>query len=924
MMAEPKIPRDSVKGNVYIRNMLANIERTFLPIGTTVGKYRIIEEIDRGGMAVVYKAVQLDLDREVALKVMPSNISINRRFMERFMSEAHAIARLSHPNIVSIFEVAMHNNIYYLAMEYIPGQNLFYYLNFNKPKLVDALEIVSRLADALNYAHQQKIIHRDLKLNNVIMRDRLTPVLIDFGLAKALEDEDEGGITRTGEVMGSPAYMAPERLLGGVVDHRSDICSLGIMLYEMLTFKNPYLDQRNLHQTALNVMEANPIPPRKLVPWLPREIEAITLKAMIKDPAARYQSMEEFKADINRYQHNETVLAQPPSLTLQLSHFIKRNWPWLSITTTVVVFSALFALSLYIQNRKEQSHWQLSYSERFSNRLDPENWFFWPRPDTAKGDSMVWSVKNGNLAGNPEGASFIRFERRFNHDVKVEFETGPNDKDLYNVGFFLFGERPDSAYCFHINRQGDGSCGITFPGSTFMFQMAGGAKINLMPVNHIVIERIQNVIMFTINGVVVTKVWDFLPPLGKNHERLGFFVRGSGAWFDNLRIFRRAIPATPSPMLVAERFWERGDFESALEEYRALLVDFRNSERAREIQLKIADCLVRLGRWEEAHAMLKNASVFRGKDESFESRRYFLEGIIYERLGDETSADSVFKILATDFPVSAANNSAMVFEMIRVASYIRQGRQDIAEREISLFANQYPRFGELWGRLGLMAVEAYSKAGMLDSATATVERVLSSQDKASDLYTSAKTALGRINLDRGRKEAANELFNQCITAHTSSQGVWEAWMGLAGIYEYNSQYPEATTIYQKIYRECPVSFTAHWMAGIKLGELGSRDSLQQAYSKYFESVARGQHPFPLPRLIARFYLGEVNESQFKAVWDILYPDDFSYLFYFARKAMFKKEEVVARIYLDDLRHNVAPLSWNNLLALKAINNLRRW
>jgi serine/threonine protein kinase len=371
MMAEPKIPRDSVKGNVYIRNMLANIERTFLPIGTTVGKYRIIEEIDRGGMAVVYKAVQLDLDREVALKVMPSNISINRRFMERFMSEAHAIARLSHPNIVSIFEVAMHNNIYYLAMEYIPGQNLFYYLNFNKPKLVDALEIVSRLADALNYAHQQKIIHRDLKLNNVIMRDRLTPVLIDFGLAKALEDEDEGGITRTGEVMGSPAYMAPERLLGGVVDHRSDICSLGIMLYEMLTFKNPYLDQRNLHQTALNVMEANPIPPRKLVPWLPREIEAITLKAMIKDPAARYQSMEEFKADINRYQHNETVLAQPPSLTLQLSHFIKRNWPWLSITTTVVVFSALFALSLYIQNRKEQSHWQLSYSERFINRLDP-------------------------------------------------------------------------------------------------------------------------------------------------------------------------------------------------------------------------------------------------------------------------------------------------------------------------------------------------------------------------------------------------------------------------------------------------------------------------------------------------------------------------------------------------------------------------
>src|SRR5512136_1598133 len=112
MMQDPKIPRETVKGNVYIRNMLSNIERTFLPIGSTIGKYRIVEDIDRGGMAVVYKAIQLDLDREVALKVMPSNISINRRFMERFMSEAHAVARLSHPNIVSIYEVAMHNNIY--------------------------------------------------------------------------------------------------------------------------------------------------------------------------------------------------------------------------------------------------------------------------------------------------------------------------------------------------------------------------------------------------------------------------------------------------------------------------------------------------------------------------------------------------------------------------------------------------------------------------------------------------------------------------------------------------------------------------------------------------------------------------------------------------------------------------------------------
>jgi serine/threonine protein kinase/tetratricopeptide (TPR) repeat protein len=923
MAAEQKVPLESVKGNVYIRNMLANIERTFLPIGSTIGKYRIVEEIDRGGMAVVYKAIQLDLDREVALKVMPSNISINRRFMERFMSEAHAVARLSHPNIVSIYEVAMENNIYYLAMEYVPGQNLFYFLNFNKPKLIDVLEIVSKLADALSYAHKQKIIHRDLKLNNVIMRDRLTPVLIDFGLAKALEDEGETGITRTGEVMGSPAYMAPERLLGGVVDHRSDVCSLGIMLYEMLTFKNPYLDQRNLHQTALNVMEANPIPPRKLVPWLPGEIEAITLKAMGKDPAGRYQCMEDFKADINRYQRNEPVLAQPPSLRSRMRHFLKRHWPVLSISTTVAVFSALFAVSLYIQNRKEQSHWQPFYSERFGGKLASEEWRFWPVPDSAKGDSAAWKLKNGNLIGQSEKLSFIRFERRFNHDLKVEFDIGAPEHDLYNAGFFMFGDRPDSAYCFHINRGGDGACGITFPGSVFLFQMADPVKVNLAPTNHVTIERIQNAITFMINNAVVAKVFDFQPPLGKIHERLGFFVNGSGAAFDNLKIYRRAVPLTPSPTSAADRFWERGDFEAALDEYRALLVDFGSSERAKEIRVKIADCLVRLGRFDKAREVLSQASGSRSKDETLEARKLFLEGMMYEQMRSQTSADSVFKVLAMEYPGSAVNYSAMIYSIITIASYIKNAQLDLAETEVSLFSTQYSRYGDLWGQLSLMTMAEYVKIGLLDSAAAVVERVLRSQDKSSDLAASAKTALAKIYLAKGRKDKASDLFNQGITVHGTSEAAWESWLGLAGIYEFDFQYPEATTIYQKIHRECPTAFPAHWTAAVKLGELASRDSPQNS-QKYFETVARGTHPFPLPRLIARFYLGEVNESQFKAQWNRLYPEDYSYLYYFARKAMFKKEEVVARIYLQDLKQNVPAESWNYIIACKVINNLKKW
>lgn len=918
MMQDPKIPRETVKGNVYIRNMLSSIERTFLPIGSIIGKYRIVEEIDRGGMAVVYKAIQLDLDREVALKIMPSNISINRRFMERFLSEARAIARLNHPSIVSIYEVAMENNIYFLAMEYIKGQNLYYYLNFNKPKLVDVLEIVSRLADALGYAHLQKIIHRDLKLNNVIMKDRLMPVLIDFGLAKAMEDEGEDGITRTGEIMGSPSYMAPERLLGGVVDHRSDICSLGIMLYEMLTFKNPYLDQRNLHQTALNVMEANPIPPRKLVPWLPAEIEAVTLKAMARDPAARYQSMEVFKDDINRYQRNEPVLARPPSIVSRMRRFLKRRWSVISIVATVALFSALFGVSLYIQSSKEKSHWQLLYSERFSGRLNSGEWNISPPRDTAS-----WLMSDGTLIGRSEHRSFIRFARRFNHDIMIEFDVGASEKDLYSAGFFLFGETPDSAYCFYAARDGSGSCGVTFPGSDFLFRLADPAKILLSPINHVVIERIQNIITFQINGVVVTKVWDYLPPLGKTHERIGFFVEGCGTWFDNLKIFRRAVPQKPSPTFVADRFWERGDLEAALEEYRSLLVDLGVSERAKEIHLNIADCLVRLGRYEEAMIALREADDLRGKDESFESRRLFIEGIINSGLGAGSSADSVLALLAQRYPGSPANQSAMASAIVRIASGISASRLDAAEREISLLGGNYARYNDLWGRLSMMVMESYAKRALFDSAAAVAQRIIDRQERNSEVYTNAKAVLGRLCLDKGRKDRAGDLFNQCIAAHISSESVWDSWMGLAGIYEHDFQYSEAVTIYQKVYRECPVTFLARWMAAIRLGELASRDSAQN-YSRYFEAVVVGEHPFPLPRLIARFYLGEVNESQFKAAWNLLCPDDFMYLYYCARKAMFAKEEVVAHIYLQDCIENLPSESWNFIMANRAMNNLKKW
>ena len=909
------------KGNVRIRNILASIERTFLPVGSRIGKYSVIEEIDRGGMAVVYKALQHDLDREVALKVMPANITINRQFVERFLTEAHAVAKLNHPNIVNIHEVAVENNIYYLAMDYIPGQNLYYHLHYNKPKLVDVLEIISRLADALQYAHNQKIIHRDLKLNNVIMKDRLTPVLIDFGLAKALEDDNSsGGITRTGEIMGSPSYMAPERILGGVVDHRSDICSLGIMLYEMLTFKNPYLDQRNLHQTTMNVIEAAPIPPRKLVPWLPAEIEAITLKAMAKSAEDRYQSMDALRADIKRYQRGDPVEARPPSIGVRVRHFIKRHWPHLIIGGLVFLFTGLIALMMYDQSRREQSHWQLVCSEKFNSSDNYEDWIF--TADTPMRDS-AWRIVDGALHGRSDNRAFAQLQRRFNRDILIECDISTDSMDLFNAGIFLFGTIPDSGYQFYLNRDGNGGHGIVFPASSFLFQDIDPSRIPLGRVNHLVIERIQHAITFTINGVTVARVWDFLPPLGKGHEHVGFFVNGGSAVFDNMKIYRRAIPQAPSPTLIADRFVERGDIEAALDEYRGLLVDFADADITAEIRIKMADCLVRMRRFDEALTMLEMTVGPKNKDETLIARRCFLIGIINNIKNENARADSVLRYLAVRFPTSPVNVSAMTTMLLSVHKTMESGDLGAAYREIVNMSEHYKRYPYQWGRLHLELLKTYMKSGKFDTAMTVSNDIMEHYSRDDDFAAAAKIAQGMIYLHRGRKENAVELFDRSITAHINSGNVWEAWMALADIYRYDFRYRDAVTIYRKIHREAPPASIYHWLSVVDAADLKGqqeiliRDSLLQ-------TVIMGEHPFPLPRLVARFYLDSIRESDFREQWSKIAPDDRSYLFYLARKAIMNNEHIVAAIYLNDLRRNIPRLRWEYFKATRMLNNKNNW
>lgn len=262
--------------------------------GRTLGKYRLVEKLGQGGMAQVYKAYQPDLDRYVAIKVLHPHLTGDPDFAARFRREARAIAALEHPNIVRVYDFDTAEGLGFLVMEYLEGENLkqrLYRLGCEGKRmdLAQVTEIVSVLTDALDYAHRQGLVHRDVKPSNVLLTASGRPVLTDFGIARMV---DITTITESGGTLGTPAYMSPEQGRGEPGDARSDIYALGAMLYQMCTGQLPF-DADTPYAVILKHITA-PLPlPRSVCPDLPEAVERVILKAMAKDPDDRFQTAGE-------------------------------------------------------------------------------------------------------------------------------------------------------------------------------------------------------------------------------------------------------------------------------------------------------------------------------------------------------------------------------------------------------------------------------------------------------------------------------------------------------------------------------------------------------------------------------------------------------------------------------------------------------
>ncbi|MBL7170472.1 MAG: protein kinase [Candidatus Omnitrophica bacterium] len=279
----------------------------------TIGKYKLLREIGKGGMAIVYKALEAGTQRNVALKVLLPNM-VDRSTVERFNREARAMARLKHPNIIEVYDFGMTGGQHYLAMEFIEGESLKTLIKRKGPLSVEeSLDIIAQAGKALAYAHSEGMIHRDIKSGNIMITKEGKVKVMDFGLVQI------AGVTRVtteGSAVGTVEYMSPEQASDEELDSRTDIYSLGVTMYEMLTGHPPF--EGDSFQAVLIKQKSETAPSmKKSRPEIPMELEEITQKAMAKDITQRYQKAEELLDDINRLRGIEVQRTQKKAETAE-------------------------------------------------------------------------------------------------------------------------------------------------------------------------------------------------------------------------------------------------------------------------------------------------------------------------------------------------------------------------------------------------------------------------------------------------------------------------------------------------------------------------------------------------------------------------------------------------------------------------------
>ncbi len=388
--------------------------------------YSIKKQLGRGGMGVVYLARDEHLERLVAIKMLAAHATHLR---DRFDSEIRAVAALKHPNIAQLYASNEMNGVPFFVMEYVDGESLESHLN-NKPKDPrDAAELVTILAQAIEYTHQQGLLHRDLKPSNVLLASDGTPKIADFGLAKSVTGNSSA--TQTGEILGTPSYMAPEQASGVVkkLTEACDVYGLGGILYKLITGHAPF-ESPDPMQTVMSVIADEPLAPRRLQNQIPRDLENICLKCLAKAPGRRYASAAELANDLSRFLRGQPVEARAVSWPERTTKWCRRHPAAASLLTAVILLTGLALGGLSLHNRQlsdevARSERLIASSNKFAQWISQEH--------LAELQKLLGSTPvRGELADQLQ-KHLDELSTDAKHDVEYNFQLALSFKALADV-----------------------------------------------------------------------------------------------------------------------------------------------------------------------------------------------------------------------------------------------------------------------------------------------------------------------------------------------------------------------------------------------------------------------------------------------------------------------------------------------------------